>query len=82
MNNYITGTSLVKQTAADSYVSIIADGTDHASNTAASYTLDLTTDNVLSSSQGILGFYLTLAFSDNTNYIQIGGVRLTLDHTP
>lgn len=82
VNNYITGTSLTKQTAADSYDTIIGDGTDRASNTATSYTLTLTANNVLSSSQGILGVYLTLAFANDIEYIQIGGVRLTLDHTP
>ena len=81
-NNYIAGTSLTKQTAADLYDSIIGDGTDRISNTATSYTLTLTANNMLSSSQGVLGVYLTLAFANDTDYIQIGGVRLTLDHTP
>jgi hypothetical protein len=79
-NNYIAGTSLTKQTDADSYVSILADGTDRTSNVASSYTLNLTTDNVLSGSQGILGLYLTLDFENDTEYIQIGGVRLRLSH--
>ncbi|MBU0496254.1 MAG: hypothetical protein KKB13_30740 [Chloroflexi bacterium] len=79
-NNYITGTSLTKQTAADSYASLLGDGTDRTSNTATSYTLNLTTNNVLSSSQGVLGLYLTLAFANDAEYIQIGGVRLLLSH--
>jgi hypothetical protein len=79
-NNYITGTSLTKQTAADSFTSLIADSTDLTSNTATSYTLNITTNNVLSSNQGILGVYLTLAFANDIDYIQIGGVRLQLNH--
>lgn len=80
VNNYITGTSLNQQMTADSFVSILADGTDRTSNTATSYTLNLTTNNVLSSGHGILGLYLTLAFANDTDYIQIGGVRLQLGH--
>jgi hypothetical protein len=79
-NNYITGTSLTKQTAADSFVTIISDGTSRTSNTATSYTLNLTTNNVLSSNQGILGLYLTLAFANDADYVQIGGVQLQLSH--
>lgn len=79
--NYITGTSLTKQTSADSYVSILGDATNHTSTTAASYTVNPPGGGVtLSSSAGILGLYLTLAFANDTEYIQIGGVRLELGH--
>lgn len=76
--NYISNTSLSKQTAADSSVVLVSDYTDRKSNTATSYTL--TVNNVLSASQGVLGLYFTLAFVDDTNYIQIGGVRIQLGH--
>jgi hypothetical protein len=79
-NNYITGTSVTKLTDADSYDSLAADSTDRTSTTATSYTLTLTGNNVLSSEQGVLGVYLTLAFANDTEYIQIGGVRLQLGH--
>ena len=81
--NYITETVLYKNTDADSFVYLVNDGTNRTSNTAASYSI--ATDNAtntLSSSQGILTLRLGLAFGDNINYIQIAGVRLTLDHTP
>lgn len=79
-NNYITGTSLTKQTDAFSFVSLLSDSSDHISNTADSYTLNPATNNVLSNTEGILGLYLTLAFANDTEYIQIGGVRLILSH--
>jgi hypothetical protein len=79
-NNYITGTSLTKQTAADSFASILSDATPRTSNTATSYTLSPASNNVLPSNQGILGLYLTLAFANDTDYVQIGGVRLQLSH--
>lgn len=78
--NYITATVLNRQTDADSAVTIINDPVDRGSNVAAFYTLNLTSNNVLSADQGGLGLYLSLNFSDNTNYIQIGGIRLELEH--
>lgn len=41
---------------------------------------DLTQNNVLSDQQGILHLVLRLAFSGEAAYVQIGGVRLTLEH--
>lgn len=76
--NYISGTGLSKQTAADGSVNLVNDLTDRKSNTAANYTL--TVNNVLSASQGFLGLYFTLIFVDDVNYIQIGGVRIQLGH--
>jgi hypothetical protein len=78
--NYITSTFLYKNTDADSAVALITDGTDRTSNTAANYTIN--TDplyNTLSSSQGILTLLFSLYFADDANYIQISGIRLTLD---
>lgn len=79
-NNYIYGTSMSKQTSADAWVALLADATPRTSNTATSYTLNITNNNVLSSNQGILGLYITLSFANDTDYIQIGGVQLTLEH--
>ena len=83
-NNYITQTALAKMTDADTSVALfVADETNRDSNTAASYSL--TTDaaqNTLSSSVGSLVVRLYLNFANDADYIQIGGVRLTLDHTP
>jgi hypothetical protein len=79
-NAYIADTRLYKQTDADSYVTAGSDATDHKSTVATSYTLTLTDDAVLSSSQGILGFYITIFFANDTDYVQLGGVRFQLGH--
>ena len=83
-NNYITQTALAKMTDADTSVALFtADETNRTSNTATSYTLTTdATQNTLSSSVGSLVVRLYLNFANDADYIQIGGVRLTLDHTP
>lgn len=80
--NYITSTRLYKQTDATNQVTIVADVTERKSNTPASYTLNLTTNNTLSADQGALGLYLSLNFTDSTstNYIRIGAIRLELEY--
>jgi hypothetical protein len=76
--NYITRTYLSKQTDADSLVTLVDDETDRTSNTATRYTLDV--NHTLSSYTGILGLFLKLEFVNDTDYIQIGGVRVRLGH--
>jgi hypothetical protein len=78
--NYISATYLAKHTDADSSLAILNDSTDRTSNTAASYSLSPTTNNVLSAGQGGLGLYLSLAFADDTNFVLIGGIRLELEY--
>jgi hypothetical protein len=81
-NNYITETELYKMTDADSFVSLVNDSTNRQSNTAASYTLATdSAQNTLSENQGILTLRLRLNFADDNDYVQIGGVRLTLETT-
>jgi hypothetical protein len=41
---------------------------------------DLTQNNVLSDQRGILHIVLRLDFADGISYVQVGGVRLTLEH--
>ncbi|MGC9024986.1 MAG: hypothetical protein ACP5NB_09205 [Chloroflexia bacterium] len=41
---------------------------------------DLTTNNVLSDQRGILYIAFQLSFASETAYVNIGGVRLTLEH--
>ena len=79
-NNYISETKMFKQTDAVSQVALISNSANHTNNNAASYTLNLTANNKLSASQGALGFYLGLSFNNDTDYIQIGGIRLQLGH--
>jgi hypothetical protein len=81
-NNYIMETELYKMTDTNSWVSLVDDSTNRQSNTAASYSLATDDDyNTLSASQGILSLRLGLRFTDDSDYVQIGGVRLTLETT-
>ena len=80
-NSYITGTYLYRQTDADSSEVLISHGTDHKSTGAASYTLPLdNNEGLLSPSQGVLGLYLVLSFANDTDFLQVGGIRLQLGH--
>jgi hypothetical protein len=81
-NNYIMETELYKMTDTDSWVSLVDDSTNRQSNTATSYSLSTDDDeNTLSASEGILSLRLLLRFTDDSDYVQIGGVRLTLETT-
>jgi hypothetical protein len=79
-NNYIDYIDLNLQTDADSWLGIIDDTTNLTSTTATSYSIPITTNNVLSNTQGILGLYLYLSFANDTEPITIGGFRLRLGH--
>jgi hypothetical protein len=79
-NSYIDETDLYAATDADSWVQLVTDTNNHTSNVAASYTLQVTQNNVLSNTQGILGLFMYLHFANDTDYLQIGGVRLQLSH--
>jgi len=81
-DNYITGTELRKQTDADSSVDLWVWDHDYTSETASSYGMLLTENNTLSSGQGILDLSLLLHFENDTEFVQIGGVRLLLRHHP
>jgi hypothetical protein len=80
-NNYITEAQLYKHTDADSWQSLINDPTNRQSDTATYY--DMATDsnfNTLSANEGILTLRLGLWFANDTEYVRITGVRVTLDH--
>jgi len=79
-NSYISETDLYAQTDADSWSQMRTDTSNHTSNVATSYTLAITQTNVLSNSQGIMGLFLYVNFANDTDYLQIGGVRLRLGH--
>ena len=79
-NSYIDETDLYAQTDADSWIQMRTDTNNHSSSTAASYTLAITQNNVLSSTQGAMGLFMYLHFANDTDYMQIGGVRLRLGH--
>jgi hypothetical protein len=79
-NSYIDETDLYVQSDADSWLQVVTDTNNHTSNTATSYTLALTTNNVLTPTQGILGLFFYISFANDTDYLQIGGVRLLVGH--
>jgi hypothetical protein len=67
------------------YVNLVNDGVDHVcdiSNNATGCTQSYTisTNNTLSASSGVLYLTLQLAFNSTSSYIELGGVRLTLEH--
>ena len=76
----IDKTSLRKQTGVRNSVDLVIDNTDYCSLDPTSYSLIPTSNNVLTSDQGIiyLGFYGK--FASGTDNINIGGARLTLSH--
>jgi hypothetical protein len=79
-NNYITHTYLYKHTDANNWVGLVSDATDQVSDTATSYSLATNPSyNTLFTNQGVLTLRLQLAFANNTEYVMINGVRLTLE---
>ncbi len=85
----ITSILLRRQTGvcsgASCYATILADFTDYSCEDSVYPTgcvqhWDLTTNNVLSEDSGVLYLTLELAFSGATSWVDIGGVRLTLEH--
>ena len=41
---------------------------------------DLTTNNVLNDEYGVLYLTIEISFASSTDWIEIGGVKLTLEH--
>ncbi|HEY6073909.1 MAG TPA: hypothetical protein VIV15_11060, partial [Anaerolineales bacterium] len=70
---------------ASCYVNLINDPTDYVCDLANHATgcvtsINITSNNTLSSSSGVLYLTLELSFGGAATYIEIGGVRLTLEH--
>lgn len=83
----ITAVLLRRQTGmcTDCYLDLKADGADHVCDDSATpngCTLhyDLTSNNQLSPTSGVLYLTLELAFSGEGSWVEIGGVSLTLSH--
>jgi hypothetical protein len=79
-NAYIDYVDLNLQTDADSWLGIVQDDTNLTSTVAASHSISITTNNVLSSGQGIVGLYMYLIFANDIDHVELGGVRLRLGH--
>lgn len=74
-----------RQTAPNAYAEILFDDTDRICEDSVqpngcTVHLNLTTNNVLTEESGILYIVVGLAFSGSTDWLQIGGLRLTLEH--
>jgi len=76
----IDATAVRRQSGAGSGDLMVSDGTDRICTTACSYHINLTDNNVLSDGQGVVYIAFRLFFGGANNYVQIGGVRLTLQH--
>jgi hypothetical protein len=83
----ITAVILRRQTGVGQHANIVwdvggagygCDSTAHAQGCTVHY--DTTTNNVLTADSGILYLTLELAFNSSTSWVEIGGVRLTLEH--
>ncbi|MFQ5854544.1 MAG: hypothetical protein ACE5LU_02715 [Anaerolineae bacterium] len=81
-NMGISAVLLRRQTGVGSYDTIVHDSTDYTCGEPDGCTIhhDLTSNNVLTADSGILYLTLELAFLDADSWIQVGGVRLTLEH--
>jgi hypothetical protein len=70
---------------ASCYASILHNTTDQVCTVSAHSTgcrlhFDLTTNNTLSASSGVVYLTFELGFGGDTGWVKIGGVRLTLEH--
>jgi hypothetical protein len=70
---------------ASCYVNILFDSTDHVCEVATDPTgctlhYDLTTNNVVSSSAGVIYLTIELGFNGPASPIDFGGARLTLEY--
>jgi hypothetical protein len=71
--------------SASCYATILYDTADHVCDdgnfpTGCTLSYPLTSNNVLTANSGILYLTLELAFAGSTTWVEIGGVRLTLEH--
>jgi len=85
----ITAVLMRRQTAvcstADCFEIILQNFTDHVCDDGNNPTgcilhFDLTSNNVLSASSGVLYLTLELSFNSDVSYIEFGGARLTLEY--
>ncbi len=79
-HSYIAATRMEKLTAADSSETLIDESIPLTSTLATSYTLTTTGNYTLTESAGPLNVQFTLYFSDTTQPIYLGAIRLLLAH--
>ena len=71
--------------SASCYANILYDTTDYVCDdsnhpTGCVQHFDLTTNNVFTTNSGVIYLTLELAYSGSTAWVEIGGVRLTLEY--
>jgi hypothetical protein len=69
-----------RQTGAGSGDLIRWNGDDRVCESACSYHLDLTNNNVLDDEHGVVYIGFQMFFTSASSYVHLGGVRLTLEH--
>lgn len=72
-------------TSSDCYLNLISDPTDRVCDIGNNPTgcvthIDITTNNVLTADSGVLYLTLELGFSGGSTYIDLGGIRLTVEY--
>lgn len=80
LNAYITDTRMYRFITVSTPSTIFADDTDRTSTEDASYTIPVTVTTILSDTRPGVGLYLNLSFVNDTDYVQIGGIRIRLGH--
>jgi hypothetical protein len=81
---YIDQTDVYRQSNsnAGAYYAMATDATDRNSTSYTSYSVTVTSSNVLSAEEGMVNVWLRLSFDLGDEYITIGGVRVRLGHHP
>ena len=69
-----------RQSGANSADVMVSDSTDRVCQTDCSYHLNITNNNVLSDERGVVYIAFRMFFGGASNYVQLAGVRLTLEH--
>lgn len=72
-------------TSSDCYLNLISDPSDRVCDIGNNPTgcvthIDITTNNVLTADSGVLYLTLELGFSGDSTYIDLGGIRLTVEY--
>jgi len=76
----IVRTTVRRQTGAGEGVTLVDTAEYHLCGDACSYHIKLTQNNVLSDASGVLYIAFRLRFDGPNRFVNIGGVRLTLEH--
>ncbi len=79
-NAYITRSVMNVQTSAVDFVNVFDDGTNLTSTTAAIHAFSVAGNTVISSTQGSAVMFIQMSFTNDIDYVDLGGVRIRLGH--